>query len=51
MHRTRLRLKGDLDKIASTQTLDQTQQAAGCGNGLEFAFSALAIFQHNQGGN
>jgi len=39
-----LRLKRNLDEIALSQRLRQTQQASGRGNGLEFSFGAAAIF-------
>ena len=51
MNRARLRLKSDLDKIALSQSPAQPQQAAGNGNSLKFGFSALPIFQHDQGCN
>ena len=45
VHGACLRLKSNFDKVAFAQRLGQTQEAAGYGNGLEFAFRAPAVFQ------
>jgi hypothetical protein len=39
-----LGLKRDFDEVALAQRAGQVQEPAGYGNGLEFAFSAAAIF-------
>jgi hypothetical protein len=44
VHRPSLRLKGNFDEVALCQRLGQLQQATGHGNGLEFSFSAAAVF-------
>jgi hypothetical protein len=40
-----LRLERDFHEVALSQRMGQAQQASGHGNGLEFGFSAAAIFQ------
>jgi hypothetical protein len=44
VHWSRLRLKGNFDEIALTQRMGHAQEATGSGNGLEFGFSAAAVF-------
>jgi hypothetical protein len=44
VHRARLGLKGDFDKIALAKRRGHLQQTAGDGNGLKFSFGAAAIF-------
>ncbi len=44
VHRPGLRLEGNFDEITLPERTGQIQQAAGHGNGLEFSFSAPAIF-------
>lgn len=44
VHRSRLGLKGNFDKIALPQRGGQLQKAASRRNGLEFSFGAPAIF-------
>ncbi len=48
VHRAGLRLKGNLDKVALSEAMRQLEQAAGCGNGLEFRFGAPAIFKSDR---
>jgi len=46
--RTAVDLEGNLDKVALAERSGKPQQAAGDGNGLEFAFGALTVFQHDE---
>jgi hypothetical protein len=45
VHRASLRLKRDFHEVTLSQRLRQAQQASGHGNGLEFRFSAAAVFE------
>ena len=47
VHRPRLGLKCDFDKIALRERLRQTEQAPGYGNTLQFGFGAASVFQTN----
>ncbi len=49
--RTTLDVEGNLDKITLAQRSGKPQQAAGDGNSLEFCFSALPVFEHDERGN
>ena len=44
-----LGVEGNFDKIALGQRPCKPQQAASNRDGLEFAFGALTIFQHDEG--
>jgi hypothetical protein len=51
VHRTRLCLESDLNKIACAKGLLQAQQASGYGDSLEFSFRTAAIFKTNRSQN
>lgn len=51
VYRTGLCLEGDLDKVTLPQGLAQSQEAAGDRDCLKPGFSALAVFQHDEGDN
>jgi hypothetical protein len=45
VHRSGLRLKGNLYEIALSQRMGDPQQASGYGDGLQFSFGASAVFE------
>jgi hypothetical protein len=48
MYWTGLRLEGNLNKVAGGQCPRHSQESTGHRNGLELAFSPLAIFQQDE---
>jgi len=50
-YRAGFRLERDLDEIAIAERLRQPQESTGHGYRLKFAFCALSIFKHHEGGN
>lgn len=48
MNWTRLCLEGHFDEVALAKRTGKLKQAAGDGNGLEFGFSAAAVFHANR---
>jgi len=48
VHWTSLRLKSNFDEVAASQRMRQPKQTASYGNGLEFSFSASAVFKSDR---